>query len=437
MSNKQVFFRWGLTGGAATSLDAIDGANLVDGQPAFVAYNGKIHFFIVDEDSGAAESPPDVVAPDTNAGNKRWIRLAACDVPAVQALRALTPAPNKLPYYTGADSAALADLTTLARSLLAAADQSAARSAIGLEIGSNVQAYHAILAALAGLSPEANKLAYFTGAEAMALADLTYPARTLLATNLGGFGQCRLEYTSATTVTLFPRNGNLVPVKTAGGLAMREIPSTGVAGTTSGLSADTTYLVYLYDDAGDLKLGFEPIATGHSADTDTGVEIITGSATKTLVGMVRTDATPEFSEHLVATWFNRRQVRHVVPFTASAETASGTEVDLGAIYHAYFLSWGDGAGISACGNFKLSSAAATAYLGIAIDGAVAGSNSSFRWSADTTNYWRVIQLSYGGADPAEGYRYATLTGYTTAGATLTAEGSASTFRTAVSVVTNI
>lgn len=105
---------------------------------------------------------------------------AAANHALLAAIRGLTPAANKLAYYDGASTMALADLTATGRSIIAAANEAAARAVLGLAIGTDVQAQSANLAALAGLTLAADKLPYGTGAGAMALADLTAFARTLL-----------------------------------------------------------------------------------------------------------------------------------------------------------------------------------------------------------------------------------------------------------------
>lgn len=62
-----------LIGGGAGALDSLDGANLQDLDSAIVFTVDTVYFHVLDDDSGAAESSPDVISPDSNAGNKRWI----------------------------------------------------------------------------------------------------------------------------------------------------------------------------------------------------------------------------------------------------------------------------------------------------------------------------------------------------------------------------
>lgn len=68
-----------LSGGGTGALDKLDGATLADGDVAMVTligdgtYGNATFVYVLDADSAAAESVPLVIAPDTNAGDKRWV----------------------------------------------------------------------------------------------------------------------------------------------------------------------------------------------------------------------------------------------------------------------------------------------------------------------------------------------------------------------------
>lgn len=66
-----------LTGGGVGALDAIDGDDLQNLDAALVFTGTTIYQYSLDIDSGSAESSPEIIAPDANPGDKRWILIEA------------------------------------------------------------------------------------------------------------------------------------------------------------------------------------------------------------------------------------------------------------------------------------------------------------------------------------------------------------------------
>ncbi len=98
----------------------------------------------------------------------------------LNSIAGLTTAADKMIYTTGSDTYAVTTITAAGRAILDDADASAQKATLGLEIGTDILAYDAGLNSIAGLTTAANKMIYTTGSDTYAVADLSAQARSLL-----------------------------------------------------------------------------------------------------------------------------------------------------------------------------------------------------------------------------------------------------------------
>lgn len=235
----------------------------------------------------------------------------------------------------------------------------------------------------------------------------------------------RLAFVSGTSIKLNPFKGRLLPVKASGSWQQRDIGSGGISSgnpTTASnfvngvaaqtLAADTTYLVCVFDNAGVLTFDFLTTLT-HTQDAATGVEIKNGDDSRTVVGMVRTNATPNFKDDNglrgVISWFNRRDIGIVNGFTANRSKTSVTYVEIDIEIRANFLTWGDEAVTVIASGAVAVPNTFEAYTSVAFDGTTAEDAMS-RISSASGSGISPLALSLVKNGLSEGSHYATLLG---------------------------
>ncbi len=226
-----------------------------------------------------------------------------------------------------------------------------------------------------------------------------------------GHGQCRLAKSGANLV-LSPFNGNYLDINGT----YEIVPDAGVSLAATSLAADTTYYIYAYMNTGNMTLEASTTAPVRSATT--GVQIKTGDAARTLVGMARTVTGPAWEDsaakRLVLSHFNRRQVVANAAFTADRSRSVGTYDELNSEIRNEFLCWADEpVRFMASGRVTVATSGQGFRTSIGIDGTTAEDVNS---GASATGSSHILPFGFSHEKLLSvGYHYATLLGLAGAG----------------------
>jgi hypothetical protein len=156
------------------------------------------------------------------------------------ALAGVTTTADKLIYATGSDTFSTTDFSAFGRTLVDDADASAARSTLGLVIGTNVQVYDADLTTYAGITPSANVQTLLGAANYAAFKtslSLNNVENTALSTWAGS-----TNITSLGTIAAGTWNGSVIGTAYGGAGTVNGMMRANGSGTVSAAVAGTHYV---------------------------------------------------------------------------------------------------------------------------------------------------------------------------------------------------
>lgn len=217
-------------------------------------------------------------------------------------------------------------------------------------------------------------------------------------------GMCRLAKSGANLV-LSPLNGNRLIINGV----TQAVPAAGVSLAPAGLTASTVYYIYAYMNGATMTL--EASTTGHSTDAGTGIEIKTGDATRTLVGMEYASGTTTWAG-LCRSWFNDPGFAATNALTA-AVTVNGnvTNVEVSTSLRTAFLCWaGEVVTAAADGTINPNVLGQTGGASIGFDGTTAEETVGGTTQPYAANANVSVNCYVPRSGLTEGYHYATLLG---------------------------
>lgn len=254
----------------------------------------------------------------------------------------------------------------------------------------------------------------------------------------------RLTFSNATNIIFVPFNGS--QIKIAGSLY--QLPSAGVGSANtsvtingtggSNLAASTDYLATLFLSSGTLTFDFLTTLT-HAVDTTSGnigTEIKSGDNTRSVIGLIRTNASSQFSEFLTLSWFNRRRKTNSVVVTSNtAITGTTAFTEFSSSFRNTFICWNDDTIIfSINGGFFQGILATVSYIALGIDGSTPEDTGTSIMNGSTAVGPAAITAAKFGL--ANGNHFATIVGAESNSAdTLTLTGGATSGkRSAINVI---